>query len=161
MMGGAGLGSGEKTPVAEANIWTDAEAASIVLTSGIPTIMLPLEACYGDSVIDEADQEQIAAFGTPRADFMLKASQQLQDLNLRLHGHRWISMPDPTAVAVALDDSLIKDAVRCKVTVDAKGRYTYGQTVLDTDAPEHEKQTLFVRTLHSTAFKKLMLDSLK
>ena len=161
MMGGAGLGSGEKTPVAEANIWTDAEAAKIVLASGIPIVLLPLEACYGESVIDENDQQVLAAFGTPRADFMLRASEQLRALNLRLHGHPWISMPDPTAVAVLIDPNLVKDAVRCKVHVDICGRHTYGQTVLDTTVPEEEKTSLFVHTLHGAQFKQLMFDLLK
>ena len=161
MMGGAGLGSGEKTPVAEANIWTDAEAAKIVLDSGIPTVLLPLEACYGESVIDEEDQKLLASLHSPRADFMLKASEQLQALNLRLHGHPWISMPDPTAVAVLIDDTLIKDAVVCKVHVDTCGKFTYGQTVLDIDAPKEEKTSLFVHSLHGAAFKQLMFDLLK
>ena len=56
IMGTAGLGVGNVTPVAEFNIWQDAEAAKIVVESGLDKIIfVGWDACLGASMLNPQD----------------------------------------------------------------------------------------------------------
>ena len=56
IMGTAGLGVGNVTPVAEFNIWQDAEAAKIVVESGLEKIIfVGWDACLGDSMLNSQE----------------------------------------------------------------------------------------------------------
>lgn len=58
-MGTAGLGSGNVSPVAEFNIWQDAEAARIVTESGLSHIIyVGWDACLGASMLNAQEIEK-------------------------------------------------------------------------------------------------------
>jgi len=58
-MGSAGLGFGNVSPVAEFNIWQDAEAAKITLDFGIPLLFVGWDACLGEAMLYKEDIEKI------------------------------------------------------------------------------------------------------
>ena len=58
LMGGM-VYRGNTGPMAEFNIWEDAEAADIVFTFGVPIVMVPIEACRGDAAILESDVNEM------------------------------------------------------------------------------------------------------
>ena len=60
IMGTAGLGAGNVTPVAEFNIWQDAEAAKVVTESGLDQIIyVGWDACLGDSMLNPQEIDKI------------------------------------------------------------------------------------------------------
>ncbi|MEK4068912.1 nucleoside hydrolase [Peribacillus sp. FSL R5-0717] len=49
-MGTAGFGAGNTTPVAEFNVYVDAEAYSIIMKSGIPISIIGFDICLGEQL---------------------------------------------------------------------------------------------------------------
>ena len=49
-MGTAGLGPGNASPVAEFNVYADADAYKILLDSGLPITVVGLDMCGGDAL---------------------------------------------------------------------------------------------------------------
>lgn len=158
MMAGAGLTQSARTPVAEFNILVDPEAANIVFESGIPTTLLPLEACYGDARVTAEDIATLRSFKNPTADFCVDANYQLTQLNKERYGEEIISLPDPTAVAYAAKPELAVEKFTAKIRVDTSRSLCYGQTVLDVKAPEEEKQSVFVPKIDGKAFKEYVFS---
>ncbi|SEB86348.1 pyrimidine-specific ribonucleoside hydrolase [Paramicrobacterium humi] len=81
IMGGS-AGPGNATPVAEFNVWHDPEAAQIVLESGVPTVLYPLDV-FSRVVVDEQQHERLRAADTAvtqLATKLLDYQVQLADL---------------------------------------------------------------------------------
>jgi purine nucleosidase len=133
VMGGAysRVGNVESAPSAEYNIWGDPEAARIVFASGAPITMVGIELCRGEAVIGAEDQRRLRALGTRYADFILDINGFLQGAVARF-GIQGIDMPDPVAMAVALDRRVLLDEGHYYVDVETVGALTLGETVVDT-----------------------------
>jgi len=161
LMGGAGLTKSGRTPVAEFNIFADPEAANIVFEAGIPTTLLPLEACFGDARIEAPELETMRSWNNRRADFCIDSNYLLMQLGKARTGTEALSLPDPTSVAYAARRDLAVNSFKCKVRVDTSRSLTYGQTVLDTRAPEEEMLSTFVPALDGRAFKEYFFSLVK
>ncbi|MDR1617460.1 MAG: nucleoside hydrolase, partial [Treponema sp.] len=101
IMGSAGLGAGNVSPLAEFNIWQDAEAAKIVLESGLPLFLTGWDACLDDAMLEEADIERLRRSG-PLGRFVVDCNRRLLELNLERFGRPCLDMADPAAMAAAL-----------------------------------------------------------
>ena len=131
VMGGAACTVGNVTPAAEYNIWCDPEAARICFRSGMAIEMVGWELCRGAACLNEADIARCRALGTPRANFAVDCNATALDANRRLFGENGIGLPDPTAMAVALDPTLATRKSRHRVDVECEGTLTRGMTVVD------------------------------
>jgi len=131
VMGGAGLGSGNITPVAEYNMYVDAEAASIVLRSGMPITLVGWDASLGKSFIGEEDIRDLTSRKSPIADFCVRCNRSLQEFNRERFGKNGFDLPDPVAVAVAIQPDIVTDTFTAYADVETKGELTYGQIVID------------------------------
>jgi purine nucleosidase len=132
VMGGAHtrMGNVAAAPSAEYNIWEDPEAARIVLRSGAPLTMVGIELCRGEAVLTDEDQQRLRAMRSPYADFALNINGFLQRAVARF-GIRGIDLPDPVAMAVALDRRVLLQEARYVVDVETMGELTAGETVVD------------------------------
>jgi inosine-uridine nucleoside N-ribohydrolase len=125
IMGGSITG-GNVNASAEANIYNDPEAAQIVFQAGWPLTMSGLEvgdkALFTRKYLDELGKTHgpISDFIHSIAKYMLERSEQF--------GSSGASMYDPSAVAIAIDPTLVKTQAM-HVDVETRGDFTRGETV--------------------------------
>ena len=125
LMGGS-INGGNVTAAAEANIYNDPEAAQIVFQAGWPLTMVGLEvgdkALFTHKYLDELRQTH-----GPINDFIVSVLRFLVTLSATF-GSPGSPMYDPSAVAVAIDSTLVK-VQEMHVDVETRGEFTRGETV--------------------------------
>jgi purine nucleosidase len=131
VMGGAPCCEGNVTPAAEYNIWCDPEAARIVAHSGLPVEMVGWHLCRGDAVVNPRDIDRILEIGTDVAKFSIECNSTGQQAFLEQTGEHGISLPDPVAMAVALDPTIVTAQSEHFWDVETESELTRGMTVVD------------------------------
>ncbi len=131
VMGGAACTVGNVTPAAEFNLWADPEAARRVFRSGLPIEMVGWELCRREANLDDAEMERVRAFGTRFADFALDCNRTAIAANRRQSGDPGLALPDPVAMAIALDPEICTRKSRHHVDVETASELTRGMTVVD------------------------------
>jgi purine nucleosidase len=131
VMGGAPCCEGNVTPAAEYNIWCDPESARIVVRSGLPIELVGWHLCRGEAVLNPSDIQKILSFGTPVAKFAIECNSRAQEAFLEQSGEHGISLPDPVAMAIALDPSIVASQSDHFVDVEVESELTRGMTVVD------------------------------
>ena len=129
IMGGSTL-KGNASPVAEANIIQDPEAAYILFKSGLKIKMAGLDATWdGYIAFDELEE-----FG--KANWLSEKIYSMCGIYAEHYRERMknpgLAMHDSLTLAWLVNPDLVK-AEDYYVTVDINGRYTYGMTVTDVD----------------------------
>lgn len=92
-MGTAELGFGNVSPVAEFNIWQDAEAAKIVTEFGVPLTYVGWDACIDDAMLNEDEINRLRDSGSSK--FAVDCNRQLMLLNEQRFGRPCLDMADP------------------------------------------------------------------
>lgn len=130
VMGGAPCCEGNVTPAAEYNIWVDPEAARIVFLSGLPIEMVGWQTSRDQSVVVEEDIARIQKFKNPIAHFAVECNSQARKAYRVQTGEDGISLPDPVAMALALN-STIGTWSSHYIEVETGSELTRGMTVVD------------------------------
>jgi purine nucleosidase len=131
IMGGAPCCEGNVTPAAEYNIWCDPEAARIVLRSRLPVELVGWHLCRGKAVLNPDDIRHVLSIGTPQARFAIECNSRAQEAYLEQTGERGISLPDPVAMSIALDPTIVTQQSENCVDVETSSELTLGMTVVD------------------------------
>jgi inosine-uridine nucleoside N-ribohydrolase len=128
-MGGAVRSEGNATPAAEFNVLADPEAAAIVLRSGAPVTLVPLDVTMQTILPGEwagrlrGSSDSVEAFAGGLATHVTGIYRQY-------YGIDGMALHDPLAVAVAIDPSLV-DGRDLWVSVDTGDGLTAGKTFAD------------------------------
>lgn len=131
VMGGTGRGHGNMTPVAEYNIWVDPEAAHIVFESGMPITMVGWDISYTHATFAPADSAALRALGTPLAHFCVDIQRLVDKFATEITQLDGYDLPDPIAMAVALDPQVAIRTERLHVAIETHSPLCRGQTVVD------------------------------
>lgn len=115
---------------AEYNIYTDPEAAFITLEAFADATMLSWETTLAHG-IPWQKFKALCAIDTVKGRFFDAISRQTAQRLQRIYKRPAYLMPDPLAMAVALQPSLIQESGKFFVTVELNGKHTRGQTVID------------------------------
>ena len=129
---GGGVHIHNVTAAAEFNIWTDPEAAKIVMNCGRPIRLVPLDATF-KAYISREDSRHLKAIGTPAA--IASASM----IERRLEGYKtYMSMEVPNTVPLhdalavcAVIDPTVIETEFINVDVEINGGIADGQCVCD------------------------------
>ena len=129
MMGGGFFEGGNITPAAEFNIYVDPEAAAVVLGSGVPVTMMPLDVTH-QLLTTKARVAKIAAIGTKPAQAMVEWLQFFERFDEEKYGSDGGPLHDPTVIAYLLKPELFQGR-HCNVEIELQSELTVGMTVVD------------------------------
>ena len=161
-MGSAGLGVGNATPLAEFNIWQDAEAAKIVVDAGIEQLVLVgWDACLGDAMLIPSEIDEIQKSG-PLGKFAIDCNRQLMVLNSERFGDSYLDMADPSAVVAALYPECIETCDKYFCEVDVSNGPGYGNVIVDRcNVTGKEPNVYICSKLYANKFKHYMYKTLR
>jgi purine nucleosidase len=159
MMAGAYFEVGNITPAAEFNVYVDPDAAHVVLTSGIPITMLPLDLTH-QTRSTPARLARIASIGN-RAGTVLAALLRFSEaFDLKKYGWDGAPIHSPNVPAWILKPELYESRL-INVSVERQGELTLGMTVADwwgiTDRP---KNVRYVRNGDAEGLYDLIVETL-
>ena len=124
VMGGAIAVGGLVNPAVEFNIGYDPEAAAVVLGSGAPVTLVPLDVTTR-TYMTARDLDRIAGGGTPLHEFLAKTSRPWLRFATETRDLRGFWLHDPLALAYALDPAILA-LTPMHVVVELAGTWTAG-----------------------------------
>jgi purine nucleosidase len=131
VMGGAACTVGNVTPAAEYNMYVDPDAARIVFHSGLPIEMVGWEHCRGPYALNPDEIAYVRDLNTPLAAFTVDCNMVAIDAYYQQWGERGMALPDPVAMSIALDPTIVTRVSQHYVDVETQSDLTRGMTVVD------------------------------
>lgn len=159
IMGGTVYGRGNTTPAAEFNIYADPEAAQVVFSSDIETVVAPWEPCLTHR-ISGADLDALAAKDpvTPVSALMKALSDQQRSRYKKVVSDS-IGYVDPLAAALALDPTIIVKSISASVAVSLAPGITRGMTVCDISGRYGTRKHTIVETVDQAALDRFYANT--
>lgn len=161
VMGGIGQGRGNITPIAEYNMWADPESAKIVFESGMPIKMVGWDISRKYALLENDDCEQIRKIDSPLAHFALDIQQIRKTFTKNVANIDGFDLPDPIAMAVAIDSSVATEVKKAYVTILTNNDFSRGQTAIDyIGATGNEPNASVVLQADRSKFIKMLHEAL-
>ena len=160
-MGTAGLHPGNVSPVAEFNIWQDAEAAKIVTEfEGIELVYVGWDACCDEAMLNEEEIKLIQESG-PLGKFAIDCNRQLMILNRDRFDGDYLDMADPAAMAAALYPECIEEMDKYYCEVDVSNGPGYGGVYVDSYRFSGKEPNAYICSkLKTDLYKKYLFEKL-
>jgi len=137
IMGGAVRTRGNITPSAEFNFFVDPWAAKIVLESGLPILLVPLDVTRHVFLTPQIMEDRVKPIGHSLSRFVVAATgydsikQQFRPMAKVFHLH------DPLAVGVVIDPTIIRKE-NLALRVETQGGEHYGRVLEEQGGPRVE-----------------------
>ncbi len=159
LMGGAYFEVGNITPAAEFNIYVDPEAAQIVLQSGAPVVMMPLDVTH-KVIATRARVEAIRALGTEVGRVAAEWADFFERFDVAKYGSDGGPLHDPTVIAYLIAPHLFSGR-HINVEVETGSDLTLGMTVADWwGVSGRAPNALFIGDVHAQGFFDLLTQRL-
>jgi purine nucleosidase len=126
IMGGAVRTNGNITPHAEFNIYSDPWAAEIVLKSGLPITLVPLDVTHQVSLTSSLMEEKVKPINNPFSRFLTEATGY-HSASCKFRNRELIHLHDPLAVGVVIDPTLVRKE-KLSIDVETHEGEHYGKT---------------------------------
>jgi purine nucleosidase len=126
IMGGAVRIGGNITPHAEFNIFSDPLAAKIVLESGLPITLVPLDVTHQVSLTPQSMEERVKPVNNFISKFLIEATGY-HSVTHQFRNMELIHLHDPLAVGVVIDPTLVRKE-RLSIHVETQEGEHYGKT---------------------------------
>jgi len=134
IMGGAVRTRGNITPHAEFNIFSDPLSAKIVLESGLPIALVPLDVTHEVYLTPQMMEERVKPIDNSFSRFVTEATGY--DLKEhRFRNTKRFYLHDPLAVGVVIDSTLVRKE-RLSIRVETQESESYGRTSETGKGPE-------------------------
>jgi len=126
---GGGIGAGNRSAVAETNVWSDPEAAAVVFDAPVPTTLVGLHVTRRVTFgLDDVEQLERAPGHVP--SFYAGLLRRTVAAYAHTTGAAQRPLHDPCAVLAATHPRLFRTE-RLDVHVELNGHWTRGMTVVD------------------------------
>ncbi|RLP77578.1 nucleoside hydrolase [Mycetocola tolaasinivorans] len=149
---------GNVTALAEFNVWVDPEATRIVLNAAraeqVTLVGWDLSRKWG--VMRDEDQAALRAVGTPVADFAQRICARLDEYSRTEGGLEGYDLPDPIAVALAIDPGMVLADERAHVSVSTD-EATRGALIIDRRVQAEPANVRLITEIDERRFKEIML----
>jgi len=159
-MGGAYFEVGNITPAAEFNIYVDPEAADVVLRSGIPIVMAPLDLTHGLLVTPQR-LDRFRALGNKVGVAVAEMLGFSQQFDLKKYGWEGAPLHDPNVIGYLLRPDFFQGRL-INVSIETMSPLTRGMTVADwwqiTDRP---RNVTFLKDVAADAFLDFLEERLR
>ena len=126
IMGGS-INGGNVNASAEANIYNDPDAASIVFNANWPSLTMVGSDVGERTLFTPAYLHELESAHGPQADFIAAIAKYFLE-NAAKYGDIGAAMYDPLAVGAAIDPTIITTKFM-RVDVETRGQFTRGETV--------------------------------
>jgi purine nucleosidase len=157
LMGGGFFEGGNVTPTAEFNIYVDPHAAQIVLHSGVPVVILPLDVTH-KALTTARRVDRFRAMGTRSGDACVALLEFFERFDEEKYGSDGGPLHDPNVIAYLLKPELYGGR-HCNVMVETANELTRGMTVVDwwgvTDRPSN---AFYIRDVNDEDFFDLLFE---
>jgi purine nucleosidase len=134
IMGGAVQTRGNITPYAEFNIYSDPLAAEIVLKSGLPITLVPLDVTQRVSLTSPLMEEKVKPINNPFSRFLMEATGY-RSANRQFRNKELIHLHDPLAMGVVIDSTLVKKE-KLSIGVETQEGEHYGEISETKEGPK-------------------------
>lgn len=166
-MGTTGFGDGNATPVAEFNVYHDAEAYKVFAGSGAPITALGFDLMNENVRFEKNELDELAKMGDLQK-YVADSFSGLVRFNSEKNGAAFADCPDGLLMACAIWDGFIQDIQPCHASVMTDDDETYGQVILykkgfgyDTGITFDDYSFNVITKIESEAFKDKLLSVLE
>jgi purine nucleosidase len=156
LMAGSPDGVGNVDALGEYNVWADPEAATAVFAAPGVKTMIGWNISRTFAVMDDEEQAALAAVG-PLGRFAIDINGDVEQYCLDT-GLAGFDLPDPIAMAVALDDSIVVEATDEWLVVGLDGP-TRGCTIPDRRFGRPDPNIRVLWSVDEAAFKQRLFTA--
>jgi purine nucleosidase len=157
MMAGAYFEVGNITPTAEFNVYVDPKAAELVLKSGVPVTMMPLDVTHR-VLVTPARMERLFKLGNRSGKALAEALTFSRTFDINKYGWDGAPLHDPTTIAYLLRPSLFQGR-EINVSIETESALTMGMTVADYwRVTQRPRNVRYMRDIDADGFFALLCE---
>mgnify|MGYP003382162762 FL=1 len=159
LMGGGFFEGGNVTPAAEFNIYVDPHAADVVLKSGVPIVMMPLDVTH-KALTKATRVEAFRKLGTKVGIATAEMLEFFERFDEQKYGSDGGPLHDPCVIAYLIQPELFSGR-DCNVAVETASELTMGMTVIDWwGVSKRPKNAMVMRDIDHDGFFALLVERL-